>query len=70
MVDHKLAQAATVLLSTAINAIFEEVKPAISASLQDDTYAARTADVERMGGDVAILGAAIGVLARRAGAKG
>jgi hypothetical protein len=66
VVDHRLAREATALLSTAIGEIFEDVNPAIIASLRDDGYAGRTQEIERMGGDIAILGAAIGVLARRA----
>ncbi|MDP3174804.1 MAG: hypothetical protein Q8M88_10255 [Phenylobacterium sp.] len=67
MVDHTLARDATALLSVAIAEIFSGVKPVIIAGLCDSDYAGQTQEIERIGGDIAILGAAIGVLARRSG---
>ena len=56
------------MLSTAIAQILEDADPALIADLRGAGFENRAQALEAMGGDVATLAAAIGVLAKRSDA--
>lgn len=70
MVDDVAAREVIALLSTCIAEMFQDANPASVGGLVGAGMAARTDELERLGADVAVLTAAIGVLARRSGAGG
>ena len=65
VVDRATAREAVAVLSTAIAQILEDADPALIVDLRGDGFETRARALEAIGGDIATLAAAIGVLAKR-----